>query len=229
MRAGTTVQTAAQSVELVSKRNALRRRITTARAVQVVYMPCVVALIAPTQTTSAVPQPPSTSTLPEEEPLFFPHGLTPGQLNTCVPSLAAMEERLRDAQMYDSLNTLRKHLHDRARIAIFKRLNVRHQRPNTRARQALDTNEAKSQTVAEKYRAARLAKIALTGPGEWENKWRHLVAGDIRTMLAEDDPVNSTASMPPTVPSEGRRKTSWIWMGAGQAPGDDASGLQDGM
>lgn len=212
---------------MVSKRNALRRRITTVRTAQAVYMPCAPALILATQTTPAASQQPSSSSLPEDESLFLPHELEPAQLQACAPGLAVMEEHLRDSQMYDSLNMLRKHLHDRVRIAMFKCLNVRHQRLNTRARQALDTNNAKSQAAADKYCAAQLAKMALIGPREWERQWRPLLPSDIRTMLPDDDPIN-TAAPDSQMVSEGRRKTSWIWMGAGQDPEDHESGLQDG-
>lgn len=112
---------------------------------------------------------------------------------------------------------------------------MRGQRPNTRARRHLDVNESKIIAIADKYRAARVAKMALAGPGRWEKTWCELAKSDVRTMLAEDDPRNKKAmddaaaraggGAPPML-SEGRRQTSWIWMAAG---GDGtATGMQDG-
>ena len=83
---------------------------------------------------------------------------------------------------------------------------------------------------AVKYRAARRAKRALCGAGDWEKIWRDLADADLRTMLAEDDPVNATLDQERQLLSEGRRVTSWIWMGADQAATDGIiqESMQDG-
>ena len=100
----------------------------------------------------------------------------------------------------------------------YKKHNVRHQKANTRARRQLDVNDEKITTVAEKYRAARAAKLRLIGKGLWEKVWRELADTDVRTMLAEEDPVNLAQIRRDRlgVLSEGRRTTSWIWMSVGR-------------
>ncbi len=122
--------------------------------------------------------------LPEDSLLLLPSQLDHEDLNLCQPGLAELEERLRDAQMRNSLDKLRIQLHIQARLINFKRRNVRHQRPNTRARKRLDVNDVKVHAFAEKYRAARLAKLRLSSGGNWENTWRPLMDGDTRTITS---------------------------------------------
>ena len=68
-----------------------------------------------------------------------------------------------------------------------------------------------------KYCAARKAKLALVGRGQWEHKWKELNDADVSTMRGDDEVVGVGTS-------EGKRTLSWIWMGAGN--GGDASGIQ---
>lgn len=181
--------------------------------------------------------------LPEEQSLFFPHQLSLDLLELCSPGLAEVEERLRDAQMHESLDKLRVQLHVKNRIVTYKGRNVRHQMPNTRAQRKLLTNDAKIMVFAEKYRAARRAKLALVGPGEWEIKWRELRREDVRTLSAEDDPVNTSRANVDEPEdrarksrkrkkhvSEGKRTTSWIWMAADDEDAEAGAlrGMHDG-
>lgn len=250
VRSGMTSQTTRQSTDMVSKRTALRRKIIALRQVQAIYTPAVPARVAahaqlssPTSDTPSAPRPTSVAAddtrvpdRPEDEPLFFPSQLPDDQLITATPGIKTIEERLRDAQLYDSLDRLRVQLHVKARLVTFKNRQVRHQGPNTRARKLIDTNEDKIKIISEKYRAARAAKYALTNGGAWEAVWCPLQPTDIRTMLAEDDPVNvrnageQNGGAEPSVLSEGRRKPSWIWMAADRESidGDVERGIQDG-
>ena len=234
---------------MVSRRNGLRRRLAAVRAVQSVYMPCTRAHIAATQqpsslapdnatlppdsTSSQATSTATTTDRPEDEMLFLPHELSLTELQGCALGIANIEERLRDAQLHENLDKLRVALHVRARLVTFKNRHVRAQRPNTRARRQIDLNNAKVAAHADKYRAARKAKYALTKGGEWEKTYRPLAQTDVRTMLPEDDPANREAmksvdAMP--MLSEGRRKPSWIWMAADTttAGGNIHEGLQDG-
>ena len=254
---------------MIKRRSALRRRLSAIRAVQAIYMPCVPAMLAAVSleesaaaivtsrhgstaaiTTSshddaahgsANPAHSRHGDFPEDEQLFLPHNLTPTERAGCAAGLAAIEERVRDAQLHETLDRLRLHLHIKARLVTFKNRNVRAQRPNTRARGQINTNEQRIVWYANKYRAARKAKLALAGDGAWCTQWRELACTDVRTLLAEDDPVNAAAIGRATtneVPmlSEGRRQTSWIWRVAANEARDtgedgtegDSMGMQDG-
>ena len=220
------------------------------RTVQAIYMPCSPSLVAgyvlsvtPVTSEPSAERPAGATSVttsriidrPEEEPLFLPHALTADNLQSCAPGIARIEERLREAQLAESLDKLRVHLHVKARLVTFKNRQVRHQGPNTRARRLIDLNQEKISATTARYRAARVAKFALAQAGPWELTWRILQPTDIRTMLAEDDPINirpnsEEGSSADRLLSEGRRQTSWIWMAGGVETEDGAisDDLQDG-
>ena len=246
---------------MIEKRNGIRRRIAAVREVQAIYMPSVPQLaalhlqaqrqrhrqlqhaITVGGSSSTIPTdhaPPSTlpEDLPEDTKLFLPSELPPTALAGCTDDLANIEERLRDAQLYDSLDKLRVQLHIKSRMLIFKGRNIRNQKPNLRAQRHLTVNESKIKIFAEKYRAAWRAKSVLAGEGRWQLTWKVLQREDVRTMSIEDDPVNRNAAEANAalrskvnkkrkMLSEGRRKTSWIWLAAGTEE-EDVSGMTDG-
>ncbi|KAF8151059.1 hypothetical protein BJ912DRAFT_938171 [Pholiota molesta] len=98
----------------------------------------------------------------------------------CVTGLPAIEERIRDAQLPDSLENVKRILKIKSRMIAFKNKNIRGQRDGTRSRAVIDRVHDRARYSAEKYREARTAKYALTGPGEWETKYRVLEDGDVR-------------------------------------------------
>ncbi|KAJ3552075.1 hypothetical protein NM688_g4347 [Phlebia brevispora] len=198
--------TAAQSATVIEKRTALRRRLANIRAVQAIYIPCAPALVA-TYEQGLKTKGLSTEFI-EEQPLFLPSGIDADALERCEPGLADIENRLREGQLRDSLDKLRVQLHIKARMLKFKADNVRNQGANTQANKRLQDNQAKIKALADKYRAARKAKLALAGSGGWEYEWRDLKHGDERCMT-EDDPTMDRAA------SEGRKAVSWIWIAAG--------------
>ena len=157
-RTGMSQLTTRQSTDLATKRTALRRRLIAFRAVQAIYVPCVPSLaaahalsVAPAASTPSGQRPAAAASTtssriidrPEDEPLFLPHSLTAEQLQNSAPGLARIEERLREAQLDESLDRLRLHLHVKARLVTFKNRQVRHQGPNTRARRLIDANQEK--------------------------------------------------------------------------------------
>ena len=241
-RDGTKRLTATQEREMLSRRSAIRRRLTTVRAVQAIYTPCVPALVASHLRTSATS---ATShgrhgsdriaeSRAEDEPLFLPSSLGAADRESCASGVADAELLMRDAQLHECLDQVRVLLHVKAGLVMHKNKHFRHQRQNTRARTIIETNDERLQRFADKYRAAREAKIVLSGTGEWEKTWRVLNDTDIRTMLAEDDPVNAKVrdadKERQQLLSEGRRVTSWIWMGAdkGGVEGSAEESMQDG-
>ncbi|KAI0070520.1 hypothetical protein K474DRAFT_1556942, partial [Panus rudis PR-1116 ss-1] len=141
----------------------------------------------------------------------------------CTGDLDKMEERLRDGQMRDSLDKLRIQLHVKARLVGDRNRNVRHQAQATRSQKQFAANETKIIQHAEKYRAARRAKLALSGPGEWENDWQVLKKDDVVCMkIDHDEEIDLETAVSDGVRraiqvSEGRRQVSWIWMGADTA------------
>ncbi|KAJ3535047.1 hypothetical protein NM688_g7034 [Phlebia brevispora] len=230
-----TQNTAAQNTEVAEKRSMLRRRLTNIREVQAIYMPCILQLLArylQDHGTQAQLQAQSSPMCPpEDEPLFLPYQLNLRELEGCIGDLASVEERVRNAQLYDALDKLRVHLHIKSRLVYFKNRQVRHQGPNTHARRKIDVNESKIVQYANKYRAARIAKLKLTGPGEWERQWKVLDRKDIRTMTIEDALMYLDEKGKMQVIPEGPREPSWIWMAADKEEVDGAveEGMQDAL
>ncbi|KAI0691764.1 hypothetical protein BC835DRAFT_1256150, partial [Cytidiella melzeri] len=193
---------------VVEKRRALQLSLDKLRLQQAAYMPIVPQLLARRTRGAGVDE------LPEEESLFFPSDLTVDELRSCTPGIADIEERLRDGQLHDALDKLRLHLHIKTRLITFKDRNVRNQVANTRARSKINANEVKVRVFAAKYRRARNAKLRLSGPGEWEKTWRPLMDNDIRTLRGDLTEMSLRLSGMTAGESEGRKRTSWIWMSA---------------
>ncbi len=62
----------------------------------------------------------------------------------------------------------------------FKNKNIRGQRDSSRSRSVIDGVHRRALLFANKYRAARWAKLHLIGPGDWETTLRQLENKDIR-------------------------------------------------
>ena len=91
-----------------------------------------------------------------------------------------MENKLRTAQCHDALDNVRHILCIKARMVEFKNKHVRGQRDGTRSRSVIDRLHARACVAAEKYRAARIAKLALVGGGDWEATLQILKDSDLR-------------------------------------------------
>ena len=88
--------------------------------------------------------------------------------------------RLREAQAYDALDKVRNMLKVKSRMIEFKNRNVRGQREGLKSRSVIDSIHEKARMAAERYRRARIAKMFLSGPGDWEAILQVLEDGDIR-------------------------------------------------
>ena len=121
------------------------------------------------------------STHPEGSIIWLPSQIaTPLHLHVCHSELPEIEERIRTAQCYDTLDMVRYVLWVKTRMIAFKNKSVRGQQSSTRSRMVIDRIHERVRAAAEKYRAARHAKYALAGEGEWEKVLRILNNNDIR-------------------------------------------------
>ncbi|KAF9470387.1 hypothetical protein BDN70DRAFT_909531 [Pholiota conissans] len=190
------------------------------------------------------------SSNPEDAALWLPSRIDePYRSKICIAGLATIEERIRDAQLPDALENIKKILKIKSRLIAFKNKNIRGQRGGTRSRAVIDRVHDRARYSAEKYRDAHLAKHALTGPGDWEKVFRILEDGDIRGYqdpnrlrqhvgrrgVLEDDQVDRphiiTESGEFTLFNESRtrrdgtgethRTLSWIWLTTPSAGSDD--------
>lgn len=118
---------------------------------------------------------------PEDIIIWLPSRIPePLRSRICQPELSGIEEKIRTAHCYDSLDAVRHVLTIKARMVLFKNKNVRGQRNGTRSRAVIDRVHERARVAAEKYRVARGAKLALAGEGEWELVHQVLQDSDIR-------------------------------------------------
>ena len=212
------------------RRAALLRQIGHFRQVQAVYMINIEDVV------SQRSQNPATEA--EDIRLFLPSRLHPTvRTSSCTNNIAIIEEQLREAQCHDALAKLRTYLHTRAHFIKHRNTNIRGQRANTRAKTLVDALSSKVARVAEKYRAARAALLALRGAGSWERELQPLQSKDIRgptAMTSGDiDDANDNIGSNGHVRSkkqlealrrglgEGYRTMSWIWACGTIASGDE--------
>ncbi|KAF8156246.1 hypothetical protein BJ912DRAFT_1070627 [Pholiota molesta] len=161
--------------DLTEQRNALISRIRAWEQLLPIYVPGLL------QYHSDYPPSERRSSNPEDAAIWLPSRLPePHRSRICVTGLPAIEERIRDAQLPDSLENVKRILKIKSRMIAFKNKNIRGQRDGTRSRAVIDRVHDRARYSAEKYREARTAKYALTGPGEWETKYRVLEDGDVR-------------------------------------------------
>ncbi|KAI9070213.1 hypothetical protein FKP32DRAFT_1558354 [Trametes sanguinea] len=194
---------------LHERRNALRRKVQKLRELQAIYMPCAIALLL---------EDPAAQTdieLIEDVRIGLPSEINAAHRSAvCTPRLQDMEVRLRESQCRDALQDIRNQLHIINHLYRYKQLNVRHQGPNTRVRADLASQDGRKNRAVEKYRRARRALFALSGPGAWEGQFRVLEDKDVRGL--EDDDPEAIAKRKrkrgeDPVPAEGHRTVSWIW------------------
>ncbi|KAF4618086.1 hypothetical protein D9613_012669 [Agrocybe pediades] len=134
--------------------------------------------------TASHPSLPTTrqSNLPEDEEIWLPSRIltVEDRARLCVDGLADMEQQLRDAQLRDSLDSLRMVLRMKTRMVQFKNANIRGQRDGTRSRAMIDRVHERARVCVEKYWAARAAKLVLSPSGAWEQTYRVMEDGDVR-------------------------------------------------
>ncbi|KAI9056786.1 hypothetical protein FKP32DRAFT_1615644 [Trametes sanguinea] len=204
--------TTSKTLALHERRNALRRKLQKYRELQGVYMPLSMPLFAHGGDCHTDVE------LVENVRIGLPSEITPTHRATVCPArLGEMEAGLREAQCRDALVDLRNKLHIIDHLYRYKKVNVRHQGPNTRVRADLSTQDARKDRAVNKYRRARRAKLTLSGPGDWERELRPLDDRDVRGI--EDDDPDEVAKRKrkrgdKDGPAEGHRILSWIWCAA---------------
>ncbi|KAG2139069.1 hypothetical protein DEU56DRAFT_755762 [Suillus clintonianus] len=197
-----------QLTKLQERSNALQRKIEQWCKVQVLYIPTVVRVRA-SDTASTIS---SREEKPYEVKLWLPSQLKRASNEFCEERLCRYEWELRQAQAYDALDDLRRHLRLRSHLYKFKANQLRGQRANTRAAGVLAKVELSIKTDAERYRRAWTALVIL-GDILHEQSWRDellkLEPEHVRGM--SDGYVGQ---------SEGNRTLSWIWKARGVTTGD---------
>ncbi|RDB23287.1 hypothetical protein Hypma_009705 [Hypsizygus marmoreus] len=185
-KAGEAPASLRQGASLTEQRNVLRTKIRNWEQLRSVYMPGLLQYISDLERARPSPATP-TSSNPEDVDLYLPSQITANRRDVvCRAGLADMEEKLRTAQCYDSLDGLRHVLRMKTRMIQFKNKNVRGQRDGTRSRAVIDRVHERARAHAAKYRVARAAKMSLGGPGSWTDSLKPLLDADIRAYTDPD-------------------------------------------
>jgi hypothetical protein len=190
-----------QYTKVQLRSNALQRKIESWCKFQLLYCPAVATLhaISPKDNSAS-------SIKPHRISLWLPSQIN-GRVSVDA-SLVNIEWKLRRAQAYESLDSLRHYLQVRAHLFKFKDRFVRGQGANTRARNAISGVQAKIDAAAAEYRVAYGALLSLSSQVSelgWKNELLLLKDEDIRD-LSEGKAERLGGKQ-----SEGRRIISWIW------------------
>ena len=197
-----------QRTKFQLRSNALQRKIEYWCKFQLLYCPAVATLHIPSPNDNG-----ASSIKPHLIPLWLPSQIN-GRVSVDT-SLVNIEWKLRHAQAYESLESLRRYLQFRAYLYKFKDRFIRGQGANTRARNAINSVQAKIDAAAAEYRVAYGALLLLSSQVSdfrWKNELLQLKDEDIRDLSeGKADRLGKTQS-------EGRRTIPWIWK---TVPADD--------
>lgn len=223
--------TSLQLSKIQERKNSLRRKINAWTAIQQLYMPEVAPLRAVADRAA------SRSSVNIESfdiPLFLPASLpTRVQVRRI---LYEYEFRLRRAQAYEMLDSLRGHLQLRTHMYKYKDKNVRGQSASTRSNNLLEGVQKKANASATQYRTAREALVKLStvvgdfGSG-WDVSLKELHDEDIRAFTDDTDGETRAEKQKREKRKglgEGKKKLSWIWMVTGVGWDGEDMGRQEG-
>jgi hypothetical protein len=225
-----------QAAGFSERRAALRRKLHGWRQLQDIYMPSLRCTLQDPSVLDISPD-----ILPKSIPLFMPSELESNMRSqACVAGLVDMECRLRRADTSDALEELRRQLRTRTALNRWKVNNITGQRPNTRARNILHSNDLRIHIAKMRYRKSRGCVFALIGPGDWEKTLRPLRDEDVRglpekaVLAHEQEEIDrlqtgmESARAMVTQIGEGHRVLSWIWYSVSAEEDEDSPGMHEG-
>ncbi|KAL0565932.1 hypothetical protein V5O48_016083 [Marasmius crinis-equi] len=162
-----------QQRSIQGRRTKLLSRIRKFRQCLLVHIPTLRRLIEAESS--------ATAQHPEKMKLYLPSSLPETfRKVTCPPHSIDIEDRLRHAQAYDSLDQLRQQLRTRSIAYRNKSRLAPSQGMFTRTRTLQASIEKKIRVVKETYRSSRAALWALRGDGDWTLSLQLLEEDDIR-------------------------------------------------
>ena len=170
---------------------------------------------------------------PENITVHLPSSLDDSaRSSVCEKALVDTEVVVREAQMQQSLNDLRRELRARMFANKFKTKNVTGNRYMTRARDWMKRIDEKVLTAKHEYQTAYRAYLSLKGHGSWEDRFKNLKDDDVRGINEralseqerqerraalkaaglEDDEITAEPMPESCYPGErNRQPISWIW------------------
>ncbi|KAJ7781682.1 hypothetical protein B0H14DRAFT_2631029 [Mycena olivaceomarginata] len=210
-----------QQINMKAMRAKLNRGITRFRQLQSTYSPAAIQVLAKRPAAAA-------EELAENVPLILPSSLTAAEREDggCAKGILEIEDSLRAAQCHTALPRLRRQLHVKSRLLLYKKHNSRHQGMNTRSRTIVARNESKIRLHSEKFQMAWQARLLIADAEELsrnaEKRRRAMARREVREteMRADgllpqlDDDDDDEMVMRG---GENVQQVSWIWTMAGTA------------
>ncbi|KAJ6518038.1 hypothetical protein C8R47DRAFT_960048 [Mycena vitilis] len=169
-------QTTAMQINMRGLRTKLNRGIERFRTLQATYTPAAIQALAARVTPEGE--------LGENTPLMLPSALSAEQRGGggCSAKLVDIEQSLRGAQCRTALVRLRRQLHIKSRLLLYKKNHSRAQHMNTRSRTIVARNESKIRLHSEKFQMAWEAQRRIAGGDGGALEWPRLRKEDIRCM-----------------------------------------------
>ncbi|KAF8999723.1 hypothetical protein BDZ89DRAFT_969307, partial [Hymenopellis radicata] len=195
-----------QELNIQRTRNDITRNIKKFRGLQQIFMPNLREYLTADQLKYIdAPQ----SFQPEETKLFAPSELPDHALpRACAPNVLKSEERLREAECRDSLESIRQGLRTRGAAHTFTVRNITGQNPTTRAQGVLRKIQININLQKLRYRWARNALFRIRKHGAWERELQVLKDGNLGII---DERILEPPTSAATSEGEGRRRLSWLW------------------
>ena len=201
--------------EMTKARRSLSKRVRELQGCQRVYIPGVADLLDASQEDERLED------QPEVLKLWLPSQLSDDDRSAwCLPGISHLEFRFRYVQASDTLAELRRL---RQLFQGTRDQNAKHTKSTsstTRSQGILDGFHSRTKRVANRYRSARQALLALDPEEKLVTGWKHyfleLKEGDIRGPDRKTDED-----------SEGRFQQSWIWTVSYPQPNSSNSSSSD--
>ncbi|KAJ7346456.1 hypothetical protein DFH08DRAFT_700973 [Mycena albidolilacea] len=166
-----------QQINMKAMHAKLNQGITRFRQLQSTYSLAAIQVLAKRPAAAA-------EELAENVPLILPSLLTAVEREDggCAKGILEIEDSLRAAQCRTALPRLRRQLHVKSRLLLYKKHNSRHQGVNTRSRTIVARNESKIRLHSEKFQMAWQARLLIAGGDKDKVGWPQLKKEDICCM-----------------------------------------------
>lgn len=175
-----TNSTLSKDESLTEQHNLLRSHLCGWEWLVPIYMPRVLQYKTDGGATTS-PSISSSSDHPEDAEIWLPSHIPAIHHNIiCMSGLPEVEIRLCNTQAYDALDKVCNALKVKSCMIKFKNRNVRSQWEGLKSRSVIDSIHEKAWMAAERHRRARIAKMFLSGPGDWEAVLQVLKDRDIQ-------------------------------------------------
>ncbi|KAJ7601897.1 hypothetical protein DFH06DRAFT_1351890 [Mycena polygramma] len=230
---GVTLVTADRSSQIQELRLSFHKKLRTFERLQGVYMPGVAALRADAEERRDPDLPPPKA---EDIKLWLPSDLSAAERRSaCARGVAESEAKLRHGQCVDALENVRSRLHTQKHLITWRNSNSVGQRAATRSASLIGRVGDRLARVAEKYRRARVALIALKGEG-FAPHFKELKPGDMNVNAEEESDTLSRKKLgrlgsrkhTRIEPTHASKTFSWIWT-VGGGPGEDEGQLHESV